>query len=99
MTDTDMLYMAGLQKQLDDTQEENKVLMKEADRLIKEKGTLIAQNESLKKLLALAITEMKKANFENCATCSHATENCSVKDCDYHWRHEDEALKLIRGAE
>ena len=51
MTDTDMLYMAGLQKQLDNTHEENRVLMKEADRLIKEKGKLMSQNEELKQLL------------------------------------------------
>lgn len=75
MCDTDMLYIASLQKQLHDTQEEN---------------------QALKRLLSLSLAELKRANFENCATCSHAAENCSVLECDYHWRHEDEALKLIK---
>ena len=65
MTDTDMLYMAGLQKQLDDTHEENRVLMKEADRLIKEKGKLMAQNEELKQLLCKTLPVLHAAIFVN----------------------------------
>lgn len=63
MTDTDMLYMAAQEKRINKLSEENKILMSEADRLIKEKGQLLKANEEMKQLLCELRPILRKAFF------------------------------------
>lgn len=63
MTDTDMLYMAAQEKRINELSEENKILMSEADRLIKEKGQLLKTNEEMKQLLYELRPILRKAFF------------------------------------
>ena len=92
-------------------QEENKVLISECDRLIKEKGELLKKSErtaEYAQLLKVAVEDIGAtvANVYNggliCKCCkwkSQMGECCCPDDrgCDvvYRWRHADEALKLI----
>lgn len=97
-----------LEKELKDLREENKVLMQECDRLIKEKGELLSkvsggdvlricqleeQIEKAKRLLKSAIDEWHiVCEWGNCG------EYCGwFKDgkCTQEWSGEAEAIKLI----
>lgn len=88
-------------KELKDLREENKVLINECDRLIKEKGELLNkvsggdvlricqledQFEKAKQLLKAAVEDFSEVK-------SYLSEPYS-RLCD-KWRYEDEALKLI----
>lgn len=89
-----------LEKELKDLREENKVLMQECDRLIKEKGELnklkekavldICRREArlreAKRLLKVAVEDFRETKSYLSEPYSHL--------CD-KWRYEDEALKLI----
>lgn len=93
-----------LEKELKDLREENKVLMQECDRLIKEKGTLLKQHEQIveyKRLLKLAVEDFDSVvgrlegndilcmKYIACKGCPFDSENCNK------WRGTDEALKLL----
>ena len=96
--------------ELKDLREENKVLIQECDRLIKEKGELLSkvsggdvlricqleeQLEKAKRLLKVAVDDINLT--EACDTCEyhHANSDMCQKDYCYKWRYADEALKLL----
>ena len=74
MTDTDMLYMAAQDKRITELTEENKVLMSEADRLIKEKGELLKKSEDMKQLLVATLPALKAAFFAHFEQTNKANE-------------------------
>jgi len=74
MTDTDMLYMAAQEKRINELSEENKILMSEADRLIKEKGQLMKTNEEMKQLLCKLRPILRKALFAHYEQTNKANE-------------------------
>ena len=100
-----------LEKELKDLREENKVLLSECDRLIKEKGELLnkvsggdvlricqleEQLEKAKRLLKVAVEDM---NSNNICFDINACNVCAEKNCilcgTFHWRYTDEAERLI----
>ena len=74
MTDTDMLYMSAQAKRIEELETENKVLMSEADRLIKEKGQLLKVNEDMKNLLRETQPVLRRAFFANYKDTNAANE-------------------------
>lgn len=82
-----------------DLREENKVLMHECDRLIKEKGELLKKLEQVaeyKRLLIAAVEDI--ARTESCFLCKYYDkpyEICRTTDDCFVWRCADEALKLL----
>lgn len=60
--------------ELKDLREENKVLMSEADRLIKEKGKLLKANEDMKNLLRETQPVLRRAFFANYKDTNAANE-------------------------
>jgi hypothetical protein len=98
-------------RELRDLREENKVLISECDRLIKEKGELLKKSEQIaeyKRLLKAAVEDIRHCmhSYDPCEVCSLLGEDgeCPATDDDdckekYKWRYEDEALKLIGGSE
>lgn len=75
--------------------EENKVLISECDRLIKEKGELLKKSEQIaenKRLLKVAVEDINY--YVDCYE-AHCDECCCDQDNHCHWKHEAEALKLI----
>lgn len=74
MTDTDMLYMSAQAKRIEELEAENKVLMSEADRLIKEKGQLLKVNEDMKNLLRETQPVLRRAFFANYKDTNAANE-------------------------
>lgn len=74
MTDTDMLYMSAQAKRIEELEAENKVLMSEADRLIKEKGQLLKANEVMKNLLRETQPVLRRAFFANYKDTNTANE-------------------------
>lgn len=91
--------------ELKDLREENKFLISEFDRLIKEKGEHIAE---YKRLLKAAIKDLNATATEVynggviCGCCKWESQigECSCPDdggcdTDYQWRYADEALTLI----
>lgn len=131
MTDTDMLYMASLEKrneeleakvaelegkhwnecrqiahyddELKDLREENKVLMQECDRLIKEKGKLLKKSEQIaeyKRLLKAAVEGFKflGAWMDEYGECTLDCSDCPLHKPSYYcrgWNKQAEALALI----
>lgn len=107
----DHRQLAEWLKELKNLQEENKVLISECDRLIKEKGELLKKLEPIteyKRLLKIAVKDMgvtvaKVYNggliCECCKWKSQMGECCCPDDrgCDvaYRWRYVDEAEKLL----
>lgn len=90
-----------LEKKLKDLREENKVLISECDRLIKEKGELLKKSEWIaeyKRLLKVAVEDINAT--EACDTCEYYPvingDACQKNDC-YKWHYADETLKLIEG--
>ncbi len=90
MTDTDMLYMSAQAKRIEELEAENKVLMSEADRLIKEKGKLLSkvsggdvlricqleeQLEKVKKLFKMAVEDLSKMP---CNNDTHSPDSCYI---------------------
>ena len=98
-----------LEKELKDLRAENKVLISECDRLIKEKAELLKKSEQIaeyKRLLKLAIEDIYNARrVINCGICDMPKNNietekrCEVDnvqpECKYRWRYADEAEKLL----
>ena len=97
--------------ELKDLREENKVLISECDRLIKEKGELLSKVsggdvlricqleehlEKAKRLLKAAVEDIY--HYVDCYE-AHCDECCCDHDNHCHWKHEAEALKLIGGSE
>ena len=78
--------------ELKELKEENKVLMSECDRLIKEKGKLVKSNEDMKELLLKACNDIY--HYVDCFE-SHCDECCCSHDDKCHWKHEAEVLKLL----
>ena len=89
--------------ELQDLREENKVLIQECDRLIKEKGELLKKSEQIaeyKRLLKAAVEDI--ARTDSCFLCKYydiPAESCQTTDDCFVWRYADEALKLIGGNE
>lgn len=87
-------------RQLKDLREENKVLMQECDRLIKEKGELLKQHEQIgeyKRLLKSVIDEWHiVCEWGNCGEYCGWYKNGK---CTQEWSGKAEALKLIGGSE
>lgn len=94
--------------ELKDLREENKVLISECDRLIKEKGELLKKSEQIakyKSLLKLAVEDFNKSlgAMYTCPYCKYVErkrEVCASRKEQYcgdicEWRYADEALKLI----
>ena len=100
--------IAHYDDELKDLREENKVLMQECDRLIKEKGELLKKSEQIaeyKRLLKAAVEGMCWLNEntqDSYGSCTIRTEHgCSGCPLDINgdlfckWKHEAEALALI----
>lgn len=94
--------------ELKDLREENKVLMQECDRLIKEKGELLKKSEQIaecKRLLKAAVPIINNTFPEvgscwGCANHDEAEDECkggAFAECSEvcKWEHADEALALI----
>lgn len=88
--------------ELKDLRDENKVLMRECDRLIKEKGALLKQHEQIaeyKQLLKAAVEDLEKiASVDECSFpyCDNRCPFECVGQCEEkHWKHQAEALALI----
>ena len=106
-TDSDRIKCAADHRQLaewltelKDLREENKVLIQECDRLIKEKGELLKKSEQIaeyKRLLKAAVEDFRKMqNF--ISDCTGRCENCPIADDEgtcQNWQYEKEALKLL----
>ena len=81
-------------------QEENKVLISECDKLIKESGELLKKSELIaeyKRLMKAAVNDMNSNNFcckfDSCKVCSKRYDiSCDKK---FQWHYTDKALKLI----
>lgn len=58
-----------------------------------------AESNKAKNLLKLAMSDLE--NAEDCDSCIYKGESCPgvSGDCEYKWKHHDEALKLIGGSE
>lgn len=90
MSDTDFLYVASLEKRLEQVEKEN---------------------AKLKDLLKQAVEDIRKMQpyYDGCDKCKAYFESikygtilpCKDKECREvgKWKHHDEALKLIGGAE
>lgn len=107
----DHRQLAEWLKELKNLREENKVLISECDRLIKEKGELLKKLEPIteyRRLLKIAVEDMgvTVAKVYNggllCKCCkwkSQTGECCCPDDhgCDvaYQWRYADEAQNLL----
>lgn len=99
-------------EELKELREENKVLISECDRLIKEKGELLnkvsggdvlricqleEQLEKAKRLLKAAVGTFNDASCnKDCRQCKWNNGECEMS-CRFAWVHTDEALKLIGG--
>lgn len=92
--------------ELKDLREENKVLISECDRLIKEKGELLKKSEQIakyKSLLKAAVEDIQDMLYQVdsvtvCTHCIHTNATCyGGSDCEHEakWTHLDEALALI----
>lgn len=99
--------------ELKDLREENKVLISECDRLIKEKGELLSKVsggdvlricqleehlEKAKRLLKAAVDDMSKE--ADCGICLHDDDGgcpIEVTACKFKWRYADEAERLLKG--
>lgn len=93
--------------EIKDLREENKVLISECDRLIKEKGELLKKSEQIaeyKRLLKVSVEDIRYCmrSYDPCEVCALLKDNgeCAAADDDdceekYKWRCEAEALKLI----
>lgn len=87
--------------ELKDLREENKVLIQECDRLIKEKGELLKKSEQIaeyKRLLKAAIKDigdMSRYCLGMCCDSCPQIHTLSRGHQSCIWQHEDEALKLI----
>lgn len=94
------------EKELKDLREENKVLISECDRLIKEKGELLnkvsggdvlricqleEQIEKAKRLLKAAVEQMSEVG--DVCDCIHS-QNCPLDECGKFTFH-DEIMKFI----
>lgn len=91
-----------LEKELKDLREENKVLISECDRLIKEKGELLKKLEQVaeyKRLLESATNVLKRNKpcdgDYDCSECIHQRRNCEYDD-RFKWRYANEAEKLLK---
>lgn len=96
----DYRQLAEWLRELKDLREENKVLMQECDRLIKEKGELLKQHEQIgeyKRLLKSVIDEWHiVCEWGNCGEYCGWYKNGK---CTQEWSGKAEALKLIGGSE
>lgn len=96
----DYRQLAEWLRERKDLREENKVLMQECDRLIKEKGELLKQHEQIgeyKRLLKSVIDEWHiGCEWGNCGEYCGWYKNGK---CTQEWSGKAEALKLIGGSE
>ena len=86
-------------KQLRDSLEKQKLINYE---LVDENQELVNENKELKRLLRLAVEDIKKVSDDNC--CYHCiygnpiTRRCEEykgnENC-YKWQHAEEAMKLL----
>lgn len=59
----------------------------------------LEENKELKKLLKLAVEDIRKHSF--CSMCENFNDNSKCKKCkaitldNFKWKHAEEALKLI----
>jgi hypothetical protein len=93
--------------ELKDLRDENKVLMHECDRLIKEKGELLKKSEQIaeyKRLLKAAVEDFRILGTMLEDGYGHCTAEKGCDECvlgggnladDCQWRHEAESLALI----
>lgn len=104
MTDTDMLYMASLEKRNEELEVRISVL---EDKHHNECGQIAHYSDELRKakrLLKAAVEDIRylinhaKWNGKACDRCKYGNEMyCYADDCsnDAKWQHEAEALALI----
>lgn len=103
-----------VRKKIDRLEEENMRLLESALRLGKRCETLEAEinqlqdvrdseNDELKRLLKLAVDDFDKlANVESCyyPFCGESCQFDCIGGCEEReWKHRDEAMKLLGGAE
>lgn len=67
-------YIHKLEEERDELKQENTVVLRETDRLIKEKGKLIAENYEAKKLLRESLPVLHRAFFANYKDTNAANE-------------------------
>lgn len=96
MTDTDMLYIASLEKR----NEELEAKVAELEGKHWNECTIISQYDDelkeAKRLLKVAVEDMTKE--ADCGICLHDNDSecpIEVTACKFKWRHTDEALALI----
>ena len=93
----DHRQLAAWLKELKDLREENKVLMQECDRLIKEKGELLKKSEQIaeyKRLLKAAIKDIGDMSRYCLGMCCDSCPQIHTLSRGYQsciWQHEDEA--------
>lgn len=108
MTDTDMLYMATLEKRNAELEARISVLEDKHHNECGQVAHYSDENAKLKKLLRKAMEDIKDCIYyhihcENCALYD-SNGDCPVADNDEcgekcKWRYADEALTLIGGGE
>lgn len=67
-------YIHKLEEERNELKQENTVVLRETDRLIKEKGKLIAENYEAKKLLRESLPVLHRAFFANYKDTNAANE-------------------------
>lgn len=48
-----------------------------------------------KELLKIAVKEIQRLGYEDCMSCVHSGNCIYADECDYRWKHADEAERLI----
>lgn len=96
-------YYPEVKKKMNRLEEENMRLLESALRIGKRCEAFESENRELKRLLRLAVEDFDK--LENVESCYYpfCGERCPF-DCtggceEREWKHHDEAMKLLGGAE
>lgn len=95
MSDTDMLYMASLEKRNEELEARVAELEEKHLNECRQIAHYSDELRKAKELLKAAVEDMSEKNF--CTkVCKRDNFACRVSDtCDFKWRYADEALALI----
>lgn len=96
MTDTDMLYMASLEKRNEELEAKVAELEDKHWNECRQIAYYSDENAKLKELLKAAVEDMNKE--ADCGICLHDNDGecpIEVASCKFKWRYADEALALI----
>lgn len=77
---------------MEESAKDNQQALEKRDKMLRD---TVAELAEAKRLLKLAVEDMKDKNFCK-SVCSRDSFACRVSDtCDFKWRYADEALTLI----